>query len=55
MQQTNSKRVQDLAWVNRKGDALGTSQGIQIWPDNQMVYANTRSRPSEQEFWDKNR
>ena len=39
MQQTNTKRVQDLTRLGGKGDPLGIVQKIQIWPLYQMVYA----------------
>ena len=49
MQQTNMKRVQDEAWLGKKGDLLGSVQEIKIWPYTQIVYVQTKIRLRE---WD---
>ena len=45
MPQTCTKRVQEQAWLGRKGDPLGIVHGIEIWAYYQMVYPETRINP----------
>ena len=51
--------IQDT--TERESDPLETEQGIESWPDYQMVYAQPRICPEEWDvlnslrFWDKNR
>ena len=46
---TNTKRVQDKAWVSKKGNPLGIKQEIDTWLYYQMVYAKTRISPKDRD------
>ena len=56
MQQTSAKKR-----LGGESDSLGIVQEIEIWPDNQMIYAQTKICAGEWdaqnslEFWDKNK
>ena len=49
MQQISTEGVQDEARLGRQGVPLGNVQEIEIWPYEQMVYAQPSSCPGE---WD---
>ena len=58
MHLTRTKEEQDETRLGREGDPQGTVQEIEIWPFNQIAYAQTRIRPKEWDaqkylgFWD---
>ena len=47
MQQISTERIQDLAWSGKQGDPLGIVQEVEVWPYEQMVYAQHRIFPIE--------
>ena len=49
MQQICLETVQDKTRLGGESDLLGIVQEIEIWPHEQMVYAQTRICPGE---WD---
>ena len=59
MQQISIERVYDETRLGGKGNSLGIVQEIQIWPYEQMVYAQTRICPGERDaqthlgLWDR--
>ena len=49
MQQITPERVYDLTRLGREGDSLGFVLEIEVWPYEEMVYAQRRICPGE---WD---
>ena len=49
MQQISTERVEDETRLVGKSDPLGNVQEIEVWPCEQMVYAQTWICPGE---WD---
>ena len=55
------KTSKDSTRLGEEGDPLGIVQKIEIWPYNQILYAQSRIRPREwdtqnsQGFWNTNR
>ena len=47
MQQTNTERVYVLVWRAEQGDPLWIVQENEVWPCDQMVYAQSNSCPGE--------
>ena len=45
MQPISTERVQDKTRLGGQGDPLGNVQEIEIWPYEQMVYAQPSARP----------
>ena len=60
MQQIGTKRAWDYALLGGQGDPLGIVQAVEVWPNEQMVYAQPRICPGEWDaksprgFWDSN-
>ena len=49
MQPSSAEGVKDEAWLGGQNDPLGTVQEIEIWPDYQLLYTQTRIHSEE---WD---